>query len=628
MANKKLFQKATPAPEKRGEVVDHFFGPLPQLPPTAGLRRWDSAFIAALLVVVGVLLLGALLGGPWTRSQLLDALWVVGNMLLPHTVTTSPPFHPGMLLPLVALIPGVLVFGSGLKPRFGVRHIDGQRVVRGREAVKAFQMEARRMGLTAKNALASLHPAAMWPAGHWKKHMLIVGGVGSGKTVILMGLVKQLFADNRKLFLVDIKGDFTQRFPKAAILSPFDERSFVWHVALDVQTGLQAAAMAQAFIPVESDSGGGRYWSQAAQMLLEGTIVSLQHDMPKTWGFADLRDRLQLAQAEFAALMAVHFKKAEALISDPDSSATSSVLGTLSAYTASIEKLALAWPRPVPKRSISLTRWIADDYKGPRQIIVQMGADADLGSAIITAQVSVLATAIISPSLPDDQDGRHLFFVLDEFTSLRRIEQLPSLIDKGRSKGTSCVLAVQDGGQLIERYGSNLAGALSAMVGTQILCRTMPGETRERLIQNAGKKRVAVTSVTSSGGFRDGVAGSSSTSAQEENVLTGEDLTSLGPVFRRGKFQGIKALCTTGGDYLELLWPPQNLSVLRPGQVPAAWTLPNEDRGVTVILPQRVHVPELSGVPQQVAEDAAQRLGGERLAEAMRALKKRPERGV
>jgi hypothetical protein len=546
-------------------------------------------------------------------------------MLLPHTVTTSPAFHVGMLLPFAALIPGVLAFGSGLKPRFGVRHIDGQQVIRGKAAVKAFQNEARRMGLTAKNALASLHPAAMWPSGQWKKHILVVGGVGSGKTQVLLGILRQIFRDRHKAFIYDVKGDFTGVFKQAAILSPFDERSFVWHVAADVQTGPQAAAMAQAFIPAEE--GQGKFWSTAAQMLLEGCIRSLQHDMPRRWGFGDLAGRLQLAQADFAALMAEHFKKAENLISDPDSSATSSVLGTLSAYASPIFSLAQAWPHPIPKRSISLTAWVADDYKGPKQIIVQAGVDAALTASYIGAMMSVMTSAILSPSLPDSEGGRHLFFVLDEVTSIR-FDSLPSLIDKSRSKGVSVIAGYQDQGQLVDRFGQHIAGALQAMVGSQLLCRVMPGETREKVVQNAGKKRVAVTSVTSSGGFRDGVAGSSSTSAQEENVLTGEDLTSLGPVFRRGKFQGIKALCTTGGDYLELLWPPQNLPVLRAGQVPALWTLPDEERGVTVILPPRVQVPELSGVPQQVAEDAAQRLGGERLAEAMRALKKRPERAA
>lgn len=615
---KRLFENTRPAPTRPVDVVDHFMGPLPEVPPTTGIRRWGKAFTVAGLLTALSLLVLATLGGPWTRAQLVDGIHALGHLCLPHVVRSAPAWHVGMALPMLALLPAVLVFPSLLKPRFGVRHIDGQRVIGGREAVRAFQLEAKRMGVSQSSALLSLHPAAFWPASQWKKHVLITGGVGSGKTQILLHIVRQIFAGKHRAFIYDVKGDFTAVFPTAAILSPFDERSFVWHIAADCQTSVQAAALAQAFIPAEE--GQGKFWSVAAQMLLEGCVLSLQADKPGTWGWGDLRDRLSLAQGDFAALMARHHRKAENLIADPDSSATSSVLGTLSAYTADIDKLAAAWPHPVKKRSIALTRWVADDWTGPRQLIVQAGVDADLSAVYISAMMAVCAGEILSPRLPDNESGRHLFFVLDELTSIRRIDVLPSLIDKGRSKGVSIIAGLQDQAQLIERYGPNIASALSAMVGTQILCRVMPGQTRETLIQNAGKKRVAVTSVTTSGGFKDGVAGSSSVSVQEEPVLSGEDLSTLGPVFERGKFQGVKAMVTTGRDYLELLWPPQILPSRRPGQVPAFWTLPDSEKGVLVI-PPRVQIPAREA-PTELAGDVAHRLGGEALADALQRLKR------
>ncbi|WP_164064628.1 type IV secretion system DNA-binding domain-containing protein, partial [Serratia marcescens] len=81
----------------------------------------------------------------------------------------------------------------------------------------------------------------------------------SGKSVILKHILEQLTRKrDAKLFLYDIKGDFTSIFKRPIIVSPFDARSHVWDVAADVRTPTQAAAFAASIIP-EGD-GNAKFW--------------------------------------------------------------------------------------------------------------------------------------------------------------------------------------------------------------------------------------------------------------------------------------------------------------------------------------------------------------------------------
>lgn len=613
----KLFQKAPPAPYRKPPTIDHFGGRLPQsLPPSTYIRRWDNAFIlgasAAAMAFVGTGLLawhewpflntppGGMLFNLEASAKTLAWLATGGQSFgeFVHDYWVGRATDIG-LLSRFSLIFGSTLYASqwafrrSLIPRNGIRHVSGSQLLRGEEAVKGFQHEAKEMGVSQDNALLQLHPSAMWPAHQWKYHLLLDGGTGAGKTQAILYWLKQIFEQNHRLFLYDIKGDFTRYFygrekkghRRGILLSVFDSRSHVWDIAKDINTRTRAAAFAQSMIPVEE--GNGKYWSQAAQMLFEATLISLQHDMPEKWGFFDLRRRLDLGRIALAELVEKYSPKASNTIVD-DSQASTSVLGTLSSYTQKVDTLSEAWARPIKGKTFSFTDWTKDGYKGPKQVIVQGGEDDELASLLISSMVNVCVKEIVSAKLADDMNGRHIFFFLDEFTSLKPL-RVGDLLDKARSKGVGVVLAYQAVSQVIERYGQNLGAAMTSMVGSKIHFKQGEGDTRDQIIKLAGRRRVAVTNTTISGGFTDGVAGSSSVAEEERDILTPQDLSNLGAVRdAKGKFLGVKAIVHTGGDYHELLFPPMQLSQkdqdgnVVPGLVPAAWTLP----GYKSILPR------------------------------------------
>lgn len=570
-------------------IYDSFGQPGKHIDATIPVRRLDHGLSYGLL--------GAAIG------FIPLALWTLGGHDMWSALTMDPAFfsridNPDWLadwskLALAATsglgLGGVLAW-AGLIPRSNHWVVSGPRLLEGKEAIK----EARRR-TPSKNEIAAdrfglyIHPEFFLTKKMLSRHMLIYGSVGSGKTQILLGMLKQIFKNkDAKLFLYDVKGDFTAKFKNATIVSPFDKRSRVWWVARDVRTATQASAFANSLIP--EDSGSGKFWTQAAQQILIGVVRSLQNENPQRWTWTDLAERVSLRAQELAPILDQSYRKAFGLISNTEGQTAFNVLATLNGYTRVIDDLARAWPdneggkdlapqTPWPgekgesewnaqwlkgRRVFSMTDWAMDDYAdGPTKVIVQAGPDSSLTSAYISAMINVAVPAIISPQLPDNEGGRFLGFFFDEMSSIGKINFAP-LIDKGRSKGVVVVAGVQDLAQLRDIYGDNQVKALSGMVGTHIVCQMQMGETREDLSKLLGTNNVA----------RMDHGPDARLSNQATPVVFPNQLTDdLG--FRKTKAEpkfAIRALVQQGGDLLLLDFPGQPMKDRRAGQVAAEWT--------------------------------------------------------
>lgn len=564
------------------------FGPVPSgVAPSTSVRRWDHAALAALLTFVavyaGVLALGWLVPNPsgslirfpdaFVGGLAMAGHWAMGTLALEESnqafVDLVSLHHPGPTWVRVgaALGLGVLAaFWAGARaarPLAGVWHVAGPEVLEGEAALA----EARHRSMTAKEAEAdpfamALHPDLKLSKKHWSRHVLIYGSVGSGKSVILKFLLAQLVRNRRaKLFCYDVKGDFTSLFKRPIVVSPFDARSHVWDVAADVRTPSQAAAFAASLIP--EGEGNARFWSIASQDLLIGCVRELQQTKPGAWTWSDLAQGLRRSPDGLLAAMTTFHPRAAPLLADAESATTASLLASLSGFTRLIDDLALAWPT-VGERRFAMTEWLRDDGPGRKQVIVQSGPDPTLTKAYIAAMINVAVPHLISPTLPDDEEGRGLYFVFDELTSAGRLNIDP-LLALGRSKGVVAIMAVQDLAQVEQVYGEKTAQAFASLVGTHVVCQVQMGSTRDRLAQLLGKRKVAWRAHAGDGQVHE----------ESRALVSPAELTDrLG--FRRGKRfgpqgWGIRALVQMGGDVLLLDWPGQRHRTKRVGQVPATW---------------------------------------------------------
>jgi hypothetical protein len=488
---------------------------------------------------------------------------------------TSFPLHARLLPGWLAGLACAYRWGKrALTPTNNVRHVAGPQLFEGKHAEQEGIRYANELrGGKKVSGLARLHPCLDLPKRTWCRHVLVVGAVGAGKTQIIYPIVRQFIRKRKKTFILDVKGDYTGAC-RGMILSPWDARSVYWDLAADCRTTADADAFAGSIIPKEE--GANAFFSNAARLILVGTLRFLQARKDDTWTWSDLDVVLSLSAKHLAPILREHYLKAHATIAGSEVT-TGSVLASLSVYTAPITQLAEAWgvgldDQGQPRRRLSLTAWVKDDYQGERSIIAQAGPDPELTRRYLAAVLNTLVPAITSNRLPDDvaEDGRLLAFVLDELCAIGRI-QLEPLITVGRSKGVCCILGVQHDQQVADVYTPTFASILPSIVGTHIYGQLQAGPARDK-VSEMFKQRVAITTTTES-------QNGSSTSTHEEMraVMPSSDFTEklgyVGDRKHRDRFS-IRAIASFGRDLFLLSWPGMHVPVRRLPFDPAKWTLP------------------------------------------------------
>ena len=542
------------------------------------VRRWDHAFtlgglsfLAAFAISLGLLWklgepvmgrLDAVLNGFGALKYLStqqDMDWLPWGELK---------HQPWILVRLVVslLISAAIsawIGRTAAQPMSRVRHIDGPRLLVGKEAKLACKSQS------APDGWLALHEDLVLSKAHLTGHVLIVGGVGKGKTQIIWKWIKQLTemgSHGRKMLIYDVKGDFTAALPNAALVSPWDARSYYWSIAEDVDTPQAAATFAQSMIP----SKEGEFWGVAAQSIVMGVLHQLIHDkqhLGVSWGWVELSEKLAMDAYELKDLLLQHYPAGARLLEDPGSTTALNILQTVSAHTRVISQLATAWKGA--KKGISFKRWSQDEWTGRRQIILAAGPDADMTRRLISTIINVLTPNIINPALPDDQMGRTLAFVCDEFTSMGKLEDIGRLVSIGRSKGVTMFLGFQAIDQIKSVYSTDFANGLMSMVSTHVFCSVSMGETQNMLAGHFGKRRVSMTTHSRS----PGALGVSVAQHEEQRQVVAPSVLGqdLGVVTYKGGFT-IKALVSIGSDPMILEYQGEPLPKLRPSFVAAEWT--------------------------------------------------------
>ena len=91
--------------------------------------------------------------------------------------------------------------------------------------------------------------------------------------------------------------------------------------------------------------------------------------------------------------------------------------------------------------------------------------------------------------LPDSKT-RKIWFFLDEFPQIGRLDDIKRLVEFGRSKGVRVVIGTQDIAQIESLYSREDATALQAMLATKIICGVSGGVTADAISKSLGVQTV------------------------------------------------------------------------------------------------------------------------------------------
>ncbi len=406
------------------------------------------------------------------------------------------------------------------------------------------------------------------------RSLLILGAQRSGKTVVLRSLIRQLLARNAKLIVHDTKGDMTRDWPSddAILFAPQDTRSWGWDIGRDIQGPLASYELAVRLIP---ESKGDPGWAQGAHEILKALLLSLQAEFQTNWGWRELRNVMELPPARMHAQAAKISQQAASLLSLDETGErftknAQSYVNTLIAPLARVvQPLAAAWGDLDPKFRISLTEWLSDSWVGPRTLILQrMPQFPKFSSLWVTAAINHMVSVTGGANFPDDND-RRIWFLMDEFPQLGKIETLFEVPSTHAAKGVCLVLVMQSLAQVTEAYGNHATSAISSLMGTKIILRIEKGEDAEYVAKNwIGNWRYRVPERAANAGRRnkpDKVTDSKD--GGPEPLLLTSEFQRLGR-----SYIGIRGfLMNLDENIYEFDWPLEDWPQQRAGSVQAAW---------------------------------------------------------
>jgi len=560
-------------------VYNAFGGIGKHVPPSALVRRWDEVLIAALgaAVVVGAVVAVPMgyAGVPIGTDLLLGGWSALGDADAWARLREGW----GVLCDGLVLVPsavaGALAGRVAARPRSNRVHVSGTRLLEGAEALAAARARA---GDPVEPFALRIHPEYTMAKRRWGQHVLVLGGVGAGKTVIMGGWLDQIIrgvglpgggASARpgfgglKCLIYDVKGDLTSRYLEPVIISPYDARSWVWLIGQDVLSAADADILAEQLLPPRPGESNP-FFTNGGQMIISALVRMLQVTKGTAWRWQELREALQLsAEAKLEVLKTYH-PMASVVLNDPQAKSANDLMATVAIASRAVDDLAKAWPpeqaeRNGRSRTFSIRRWIRDDYTGRKQVIVQGGGSPSLTAAYIGAMVNIAASAICSGALPDNEGGRFLGFFLDEVTTCGRLDL--RLWTLGRSKGVVVCAATQSPELLARTYSREEADTVMTVSATTIYGRMGAGSTRDKVAEHAGRNRVAA--------LRPDQA-----FEESDNILRTYDLTNKLGFKKTPDGAAVTAILDQGGDLLMLDWPVVSYPKKREEQVPGVLMLP------------------------------------------------------
>lgn len=561
------------------QVIDIYLPPLPPtLAPTDYIRRWDHATANALVAFAITALVSALL---WSRPLDMSVMHVLWGVL-----TWSDYFQSkaeGHAIHLIAVATtwmaaascAALTFKRALRPYNHVRHISGLRFISDIEEASLAATAQSKAICADQDGWINLHPRMPMPKTWATRGTFIVGGIGSGKTVILTELLEQHFQRKRRMLIYDVKGDFTQMFihrPNCRLLCPWDERSVLWDIGRDINTQARAKAFANGFFPPAGNDG--KIWNDGAALIFTAILIEIMREHGQDWGWDTINRWISMSHAELVEKLERDHPLAVKAMAKEGSNTAASMEMTLGIGVQFIADLAQAWNRSARVERFSWQEWLTKPRTEQRQIIVKAGPDRKATTALMGGIFNYLSNAVCDSSLlPDDELGRSLVFCIDELATIGRFP-IDDMIAVGRSKGCVITLGTQDIAQLDAIYGKETRKAIESSLATKIYCQISMGDTRKEVSEAFGYRQIANT-LPQHSFSATGNSQTLSIKSEPRAVIDASDFTELlGP--RRGKHYkdgfAIRAILSCGRDPLLLEWEGTRWPKPNPASVPASWT--------------------------------------------------------
>jgi type IV secretory pathway TraG/TraD family ATPase VirD4 len=394
---------------------------------------------------------------------------------------------PVIYAPLPVYLWSAAAWAAGLGPAILVRRrqLDAQipwkewfgpaRFVGGSRLLLASQVARKIRGRAHRFQLGGVpFPQELEPV-----HTLMVGTTGSGKTVAIKTVLDQAEAAGQRVVAVDSGADLATRYYSAergdVILNPLDSRCVAWSPLAEVRNLADCMAIARSICP--TGEGADKTWTLAAQNFLAAIFEKMLELQPHEATNGRLLHYVAVADVEELRGFLTGTAAAPYL-AEGNEKMFGSVRSTAMERTAAFFLL----DEHASRTSFSIRRWIAEDGKS-WLFATYLDDQLEMLRFLISTVIDIAAVATLSLTQSPD---RRVFFALDEFDSIGKVDSVVSLLTKGRKYGASVIIGIQTIAQLRKNYGHDGAQTVAGNLGTWCVLLTPDPETADYVSKKLG----------------------------------------------------------------------------------------------------------------------------------------------
>ena len=344
------------------------------------------------------------------------------------------------------------------------------------------------------------------------QHIELMGDTGSGKTSLIMQVLRQVQSRGHSAIVYDPACEFVQRFysPERGdiILNPLDRRCPYWGPAEELRRKAEAKAIAASLYQPTTDKKG-EFFVETPQKIFAHllTFGPSPQELVAWMANPDEIDR-RVQGTEMAMMIAKGAQQQR-----------NGVLASLGLIADSL--------RMLPRKEHAQRAWSATEWAKERQgwiFITSQPSEREALRPLNSLWIDLLVLRLLNAPT---EHQRPVWFVLDELASLQRLPQLHTAITENRKSKNPLVLGFQGKAQLEVIYG-HIAEVMLSQPATKIFLKTTEPKAAEWVSAAIGKVEIERMRETHFDGSRSGK--NFSLDRQAEPLVMDSEISGLDPM--------------------------------------------------------------------------------------------------
>lgn len=331
-------------------------------------------------------------------------------------------------------------------------------------------------------------------------HMLAIGSIGSGKTNLIYHIVKAVISgisEKDIIVFFDSKGDFLKRFYRPGDYVVGNSNQYLkyplskWNLYRELSvTGSVSRKdtireIATALFRKRIDTAKDPTFASGARDIFAALIETQFRDNVLDQNNVSLRqliERLEIKGIKERVDKYPDLHWINMYMHSEGSATTQSFLSPLGSVVHDVFTAHFG-----EKGDFSIREAI--QKRGGKSVFLEYDI---VNSNLIDTVYTVLLDLASKDALGNEEEDRYVYFVLDEFPLIPKLNYIDNLLNFGRSRGVRVIAGIQNINQVKNAYGDSLAASILSGFSTYMVFRLFDEESRRFVSERHGQNKKLV----------------------------------------------------------------------------------------------------------------------------------------